>query len=69
MAEDPGYKNCWEHWHCKKEFHERCPVFKAKDGRKCWMYTDNLKVFEWIKSDRKLDKCSDCPWYKHVNKQ
>ena len=69
MADPKGYQNCWEYWHCRKEFQDRCPVYKAKAGNKCWMYTDNLEVFDWIKPERHFKKCTDCPWYKHVNKQ
>jgi len=67
MTKEAKYENCWEFWHCKKDFQDRCPVYKDKAGNRCWMYTDNLNVFEWIKPDRRFDKCSDCPWYKHIN--
>jgi hypothetical protein len=46
-----------------------CPVHKEKDGRKCWLYTDHLKVFEWAKSKRKFKYCWECPWCQQVNKK
>ena len=62
-----GYQNCWEYWHCEKQAKKECPVYKAKDGKRCWIYMDNLDVFEWAKPKIKHKKCSECPWYKKVN--
>ena len=46
---------------------EQCPVYKAKAGDRCWMYTDNLRVFDWVKPKRGFDSCLECPWYKRLH--
>jgi hypothetical protein len=67
--EKPKYQNCWEYWKCPEDFHAKCPVFRLKDGKKCWIYTDHLKVFGWAKEKRSFDSCLECPWYRIVNKK
>ena len=63
------YENCWDYWHCADAAKKKCPAYKTEAGRACWIYTDNLKVFEWARKNRSFDTCMDCPWYKHVNEK
>lgn len=70
IQENTGSCNaCWEYWRCSKEIQEKCPVWKAQAGKQCWMYTDNLKVFDWIRPQRHFHSCLECPWYKHLHGQ
>jgi hypothetical protein len=62
------YTSCWDFWKCTPDLQEKCNVYKNQDGKRCWMYTDNLKVFDWVGDKRKFESCSDCPWYQHLNK-
>jgi len=64
-----GYENCWEYWNCSEDMQKNCPVYGAKAGKECWVYTDNLKVFDWVSGKRGFDSCFECPWYKYLNKQ
>ncbi len=61
------YNACWEYWDCSQKNKIKCPVYKAGDGKRCWMYTDNLAVFAWAAADRKFDTCKKCPWYKKLH--
>lgn len=63
-----NYQNCWEYWKCRKELQKQCPVYKDKAGKNCWMYTDNLKVFDWVAKERGFKSCRECPWYQHMHK-
>lgn len=60
------YNQCWEYWDCPKDFQKKCSVYKAKDGTRCWIYTDNLKVFDWARPKRKFESCVKCPWYNAI---
>lgn len=60
-------ENCWEFWDCSDDAKSQCPVFKTRDGKRCWIYTDNLKVFDWAKGSHEFDTCLQCPWYKKFN--
>ena len=62
------HQNCWEYWHCKDDAKAQYPVYKSKDGRKCWVYIHSLDVFDWAKPKKEYENCFDCPWYKKVNK-
>lgn len=63
------YENCWDYWHCSPDAQEKCSVYKARAGRECWIYTDNLKVFDWIRDERGFQTCLECPWYKRLKNQ
>jgi len=69
MAMAQGYQNCWEYWDCPKELQVQCPVFNLDEGRKCRLYTDNLKVFDWARPRRDFDSCLDCSWYQRMEKE
>lgn len=62
-----GAENCWDFWGCPDDAKAKCTVFKAKDGKRCWIYTDNLKVFDWAMPKKNFTTCLDCPWYKIHN--
>ena len=66
-AQESGYENCWDYWRCSDDAKAKCPAFKAGAGKNCWIYTDNLKVFEWARSKVDFDTCPECPWYKQMN--
>lgn len=66
--------NCWDFWHCTEEAKGKCPVHKAKEGRRCWTYTSDLIPFAWKLSPfalangkDKLKSCKQCPWYKKMH--
>ena len=63
------YTSCWQYWKCSPVLKKKCSVYKNKDGQKCWLYTDNLKLFEWVRKERKFTSCTECPWYQHLHKE
>ena len=67
MSIPSGYKNCWEYWHCTDDAKAKCPVYKEQDGHKCWLYLDNLDIYDWAKPKKEYHNCSDCPWYKMMH--
>lgn len=69
ISKDEKYKNCWEYWACDTNAKQKCPVYKKKDGKKCWLYTDNLRVFKWARPKRDFEYCWECLWCQRVNKK
>ncbi len=51
-------KNCWEYWSCVKAIREKCPVYRHKYGRRCWL----VALFADMPY-RRFESCGDCPWY------
>ncbi len=61
--------NCWQFWDCSEEAKLKCPVYKSKDGRRCWTYTHDLLIpFHFSRQRKKFKSCEECPWYKKMQK-
>jgi len=65
MQQD-DFVGCWEFWKCSEEAKGKCPVYKAKDGKRCWIYTHNLIPFMWANPKKSFKSCTECPWYKKI---
>lgn len=68
------YVGCWEYWRCSDSAKSGCPVYKERDGKRCWIYAHDLTPLIWelspsamIKEERKFKSCKECGWYKRMN--
>ena len=61
--------NCWQFWGCSDETKLKCPVYKEKNGGRCWTYTHDLLIpFFFAEPPKKFKSCEECPWYKKMYK-
>ena len=60
---------CWKYWDCSKESRDKCPVYKEKDGKRCWMYTHGLTPFVGSQASKHYKSCTECPWYKKIQSE
>ncbi len=61
------FVGCWEFWGCAEEAKSQCSAYKAKDGKRCWIYTHNLTPFVGASPKNNFKSCVECPWYKKMN--
>lgn len=59
-------QNCWEFWGCPEELKEECTAYRGNMGRQCWIVSGISKK---NKTNRRDLDCTNCEWYKKVNKK